>query len=136
MLFIGDRASEPTERGTLAHQRMGTDHDITLTALDPLAGLSFLSGGHGACQQLHTDVCIGKHRGKGLKVLLRQDLGRRHKRCLKAVFDGVITNGGTYGGLARADVALDQAIHRRRLIAHIGDAVADGTFLRVGKLIW
>ena len=68
-------------------------------------------------------------------MLLRQYLCRRHKSRLIAVFDGMIAHGGAHGGLARADVALYQTVHRRGLVAHIAHTVADRSLLGRGQLI-
>ena len=46
------------------------------------------------------------------QVLRGQRLGRRHQRALAAVLDGAQQGVHGHGRLARADVALQQALHR------------------------
>ncbi len=60
-----------------------------------------------------------------------EDLGGRHEGDLEAVFDG--DEGGLHGddGLARADVALEQAAHGLGL-AHVGGDLAEDAFLGGG----
>ena len=66
-------------------------------------------------------------------VLLGQDLRRRHERSLKAGFDREQHRGNRHHGFARADIALQQTVHRmmRRQIA---PDFCDHFLLRVGQI--
>ena len=61
------------------------------------------------------------------EVLLGQDLGRRHERDLEAVLHRDERRHQRDDGLARADVALQQPVHRLRPL-HVGDDLARCTF--------
>ena len=65
-------------------------------------------------------------------VLLGQDLGRRHHRRLRARIDRGEAGDGGDDGLAAADVALQQALHRVRL-AQIMQDLVHGARLRLGQ---
>ncbi len=62
---------------------------------------------------------------EGDEVLLGEDLGRGHQRDLVAGFQRLQGREGGDHGLARADVALDQAQHRFLLAEVVGDFIAD-----------
>ncbi len=66
-------------------------------------------------------------------VLRREDLGGRHQCGLIAILDGDEHRLQSHDGLARADVALQQAAHRAWLF-HILDDLCEGTLLRCGGM--
>ena len=130
VLFIRDRATQPHEYRAVGQQRVGADNDITGAVFEPFAHLALLRGGHRAGQQIDRDAGIGKQLGKSQVMLMRQNIRGRHKGRLIAVFDAVITHGGADGGLAGADVALDQTVHGAELFFHIADTVVNRALLR------
>ncbi len=71
--------------------------------------------------------------GEGPPVLLREQLGGRHDRGLHATGDRSDAGDRSDDGLARADVALDQAHHRMRA-GHVAEHLVDDSSLRVRQL--
>ncbi len=71
-----------------------------------------VAAGTPAGHQLDAEARPRQQPTDGLRVLLGEDLGRRHEGGLQSVFHG--QHGREHGddGLARADVALQQAVHR------------------------
>ena len=67
-------------------------------------------------------------------VLLGEHLGRRHQRALVAALHGDEHRADRHEGLARADVALQQAVHRVRPGEVVLD-LADRPPLRAGELV-
>ena len=68
-----------------------------------------------------------------LQVLEREDRRRRQERHLLAVHDGLERRAHRDFGLAVADVAAQQAVHRRRRL-HVALDVGDGVRLIDGQL--
>ena len=65
-------------------------------------------------------------------MLLGEDLGRGHEGALEAVFCGHVNGGGGDHRLARANVALTEAVHRA-LKREVARDVVDGAALRGGE---
>ena len=68
----------------------------------------------------------------GLKMLARQELGRRHQCRLRAGLDGARHGQKRDDGLAAADVALKQAKHAMRA-RKIGVDLGERALLRAGE---
>ena len=66
-------------------------------------------------------------------MLRGKDLRRRHERGLKAVFCRGKHQRRRNNGFARADVALNKAVHRLTLF-HVVHCLSNGSFLRVRQL--
>ena len=66
-------------------------------------------------------------------MLRGKDLRRRHERGLKAVFCRGKHQRRRNNGFARADVALQKAVHRLALF-HVVHRLSNGSFLRVSQL--
>ena len=73
-----------------------------------------------AGQLLHPDVEPGEAAAEGLEVLADQDRGRRDHRDLLAGERGGACRAQGHFGLAEADVAADQPVHRRRAALEVG----------------
>ena len=71
-------------------------------------------------------------RPHALEMLAGEDLGRRHQRRLPARFDDVGHRQQRDDGLARADIALQQAQHALGL-GEIGADFGEGFRLRAGQ---
>jgi hypothetical protein len=65
-------------------------------------------------------------------VLLCQDFCRRHERHLQAVLHGDQRRQQRHDRLAGADIALQQAIHRRRAL-HVFDDLLQRAALPIGE---
>ncbi len=65
-------------------------------------------------------------------VLLGEDLGRRHERDLEAVLHRDERGHQRDDGLARADVPLQQPVHRVRPL-HVADDLGDDLLLIAGQ---
>ena len=76
---------------------------------------------------------IAKAMAKSLQVLLRQDGRRRQHGDLLAAFDGEERRAHGDFGLAVADIAANQSVHRL-LALHAGEGFVDGALLVRGFL--
>ena len=112
LLLVDDDQAEILELDGLAEQRMGADDDV-----DGAVGEAFLGFGEFGCgdeprglRDLHR--IAAQPVAEGLEVLAREQRRRHHDRDLLAVHRG--DEGGAQRdlGLAEADVAADQPIHR------------------------
>ncbi len=103
---------------------MSADDDVRLAAdlrLDR-------AGDEGAADaELHADPLDRE------EVLLRERLGRGHQRALAAGLDRAQQRVQRHDGLARADVPLEQALHRRRP-REVGVDLRDRLLLVLGQL--
>ena len=115
-------------------QRVGADDDVDLAGLDPLLGLLRLLGGHEAGEAADLDREALEAVAEILVMLAGEQGGRDDHRDLQPGHGG--DEGGAQRdlGLAEADVAADQPVHRLAR-AEIGDDVGDGAVLVLGLLI-
>ena len=112
LLFIDDQKAEVTELDRFAEQRMGADHDVDRAVRQTLFDLREFFGRDQARGLRHVHRKAAKPLGEGFGMLARQQ-GRRHDDGnLLAVERG--GKGRAQGdlGLAEADVAADQPVHR------------------------
>ena len=100
-------------------------------ALDDLLGLG---GGEEAAEHLDPDRIAGEAFAEGREVLLGEQRGGHQHRDLLAVLHGLERGPDGDLGLAEADVAADQAVHRG-LVLHVGLHVDDGLGLVGGGLV-
>ena len=106
-------------------QAMRADHDVDLARLEPLQYLVDF-----ACALRKRDSDFDPHRpvgeaiGEGLVVLLRQQRRRHEHRDLLAGLDRDERRAQRHFGLAEADVAAHDAIHRLAA-GKIGDDLLD-----------
>ena len=107
VLLVDDRDGEIAQLDALLDQRVRADHDVDL--LRELA----LSFPRRTRQQRARHAELLAEIGDREEVLLGERLGRRHQRALPAVLDRTQERVERNDGLARADVALQQALHRR-----------------------
>ena len=85
-----------------------------------------------AGEQGDADGKAFKETGEFLGVLFGQDLRRRHEGPLVAIFHDLGQGHGGDDGLAGADVALDEAVHRS-LAFHVVLDVQEGPRLVTGE---
>ena len=114
MLLVDDGEREVAERDVLLEQRVGADQEIDLAGREAGQDVGALAAAFAAGEQrdAHADR-LGERRDGG-EMLARQDLGRRHQRGLAAGLDHRRAGEQRHHGLARADVALQQAQHAVR----------------------
>ena len=131
VLLVHDHQAQPRELHVAREQLVGADRDIDLSAGDALQrGGGFLAGAKARqLGELHRE--IGEAIREGLEVLLREQRGRREYGDLHAVCDRDERGAQRHLGLAEADVAADQPVHRLAL-AHVFDHCADRALL-VGR---
>ena len=140
VLLVDDRQAQTGELHILLQQAVGADDDVDLALGHLFERRRLFLGAAKARQFGEPDRPVGEAVGEGLEVLLGQQRGRREYRDLLAV--GHRDEGGAQRdfGLAEADVAADQPVHRLAR-AHVADHGIDrgelvGRFLEaeaVGK---
>ena len=104
---------------------MRPDDDVDGAVLQSVHDLVGLLGREEPRQHLDADRVAGEPLAEGLRVLLRQQRGRDEHRDLRAVLHGLERGPDGHLGLAEADVAAHQPIHRRGVL-HVGFHVGDG----------
>ena len=133
MLFVGDDETEIAEDDILADKRVRADDQLRLAGGDLFARRALLRGRLRAGQKQNLHAERPKERRERLRMLLGEDLGRRHERRLTAVLDSAVAGGGRDHRLAAADVALHQPVHHMAG-GQIGEDRVDGGLLRMGQL--
>ena len=112
LLLVDHQQAEVLERDRLAEQRMGADHDVDRAVGEALLGCLQV----GACDQprglrdLHGEAAEALR--EGLVVLAREQRGRHHDGDLLAVHRRDEGGAQRHLGLAEADVAAHQPVHR------------------------
>ena len=127
MLLVDD---EHAQIGELrVQQRVRADRDQGLPGGDARAAGPALLLGHVTGQVGDLDPKRLEQALGAAQVLEREHLGRRHQRALAALLDGADERGERDDGLARADIALEQPLHRLLRIEVAVDRV-ERTLLR------
>ena len=134
LLLVDDDQAELPELDALGEERMGADDDVDLAGLEALLGRLRLGGGDEAREPADLDREALEALLEGLEMLAGEQGGRRDQRDLQPGHRG--DEGGAQRdlGLAEADVAADQPVHRLAR-AEIVDHVGDGAVLVLGLLI-
>ena len=112
---------------------MRTDHDVDGAVADSLHHLVLFLGGEEARQHLDPHGIVREPLAERLAVLTREQRGRNEDRDLLSVEDGLRRGAQGDLGLAVADVAADQSVHRNRPF-HVGLGLDDRLGL-VGRLL-
>ena len=134
LLLVDNDEPEVLELDRLAEQRMGADHDVDMALGEPFLGLGEFGGRDEARRLGDVDRIAFEPLGKGLHVLARQERRRHHDSDLLAVHGRHKGRAQSHLGLAEADIAADQAIHRTAG-AEIGEDGADRGLLVVGLFV-
>ena len=129
MLLVHDGETEPPELDRLLHQGMGADDAADLAARDRRAAGRTLFRFQPRRQQGHLDAERLQQPAERREVLLGENLRRRHDRRLVARLHRRAHGERGDHGLARADVALQQAMHRIRR-RHVAADVVPHALLR------
>ncbi len=111
---------------SLLQQAMGADQNVDLVLLDRLGDLAHLLGGAEARHHVDPHRERLQAPAEGLEVLVGEDGGRREHRHLIARVDRL--ERGAHGdlGLAEADVAAEQSVHRPRALEVLLDRFGGG----------
>ena len=97
----------------------------TSPVFNPATTALRLRGAEEAGQHLDADRVAPEAVGEGVAVLLREEGGRHQDRDLLAGLDGLERGSDGHLGLAEADIAAQQAVHREAGL-HVVLHVADG----------
>ena len=125
LLLVDDQQAEIAELDVLRQQPVRADEDLDLAGLEILERRLLLGLGAEPADHVDADGKRGEAILQRLQVLEREDRGRREDRHLLAVHHGLERGAHRDFGLAVADVAAEQAIHRRRRF-HVALDVGDG----------
>ena len=132
VLLIGDDKPERLEGNVAGQERVRSENQLGFAGGDGFLDAALFGGGHGAGQENGLDREARHERAQGCKMLPRQNFRRYQKRRLQAVFRRA--EGGCCGdhGLAAADIALHQTVHRAAG-GHVPKHVPDRALLRAGQ---
>ncbi len=133
MLLVHDDQPGTRELDFIFDERVGPDHQLHVVVGNVAAGIALLFVVERAGEQ--GDAVAGglKQASRREVVLGGQDLGGGHERGLVAVLDGNDGRFQRHDGLARADVALQQAAHGRRTLHVLGNLLQH-PLLRRGRM--
>ena len=134
LLLVDDQKAEIPELDRFAEQCVGADHDIDRAVREVLLDLRQLLGRDQARGLRHIDGKAAKPLGKRLGMLPRQQRGRHHHRDLLAVERDRERRAQRHLGLAEADIAADQPVHRTAAF-EVLQGRGDGAKLILGLLI-
>ena len=123
VLLVDDGDGEVAELEALLDQRVRADDDVRLAAD---LRLDRAGDERAADAELHAEALDRE------EVLLGERLGRRHQRALPSRLDRPQQRVERDHRLARADVALEQALHRRRP-GQVGVELGDRLLLVLGQ---
>ena len=104
--------AEIGELDALGEQRVGADDDVDVAVGDARLDLGALLGADQARELRDLHRQAGEALGEGAEVLARQQRGRHHHRDLLAGHRGDEGGAQRHLGLAEADIAADQPVHR------------------------
>ncbi len=134
LLLVDDDEAEILELDGLAEQRVGADDDVDRAVGKARFHLGQVLGGDEARGLRDVDRIVAHALGERLGVLAREQRGRHDDGDLLAVHRGDEGGAQRDFGLAEADVAADQAVHRAAG-GEVGIDGGDGGQLVVGLLI-
>ena len=132
LLLVDDDQPEVLEPHLLAQDAVGADHHVDRAVGQPVEHRLGLAVALEPRQRPHDDGEAGIALGEGVGVLLHEQRGRAQDGHLLAVLDRLEGRPHRDLGLAVADVAADEAVHRHRAL-HVGLDLVDGAQL-VGGL--
>ena len=112
LLLVDDDEAEVLEAHGLAEHRVGADDDVDRALGEALLRLALLGRADHARELADADRQAGEALAEVLRVLAREQRRRRDDRRLLAVDRGGEGGAQRDLGLAEADVAADQPIHR------------------------
>ena len=128
LLFVDDQQAEVLEQDVLRQQPVRADDDVDLAGGEILDDLILLGLGAEAADHVDRNRKSGEPLGQRLLMLKGEHGRRREERHLLAVHDRLERRAHGDFGLAVADVAAQQPVHRRRRF-HVALDVGDGVRL-------
>ena len=129
VLLVDDGNAQALEHHGVFQYGMGADQNLDIAGGEVGKNLfSFLSF-HDARQQFYPDVHALQERVDGLEMLLGKDFCRCHHACLITVVQGDEHGHECHERLARAYIALQEAVHLSAA-AHVGPDFVHHPFLR------
>ena len=131
LLLVDDHQPQLGELDRLRQQRMGADDDVDGAVLHPLPHLRRILGRHHAGELRDLDRQPLEAGGEGAVVLARQQGGRHHHGHLHARHGDDEGGAQRHLGLAEADVAADQPVHRPAG-GQVLEDIGDGALLVLG----
>ena len=132
VLLVDDRHREVAKLDVPLDQRVCSDGDLDIARRDELPHDSMLPRSERAGQQCDAHPQLRAEPLDREKVLLGEGFGRRHQRGLPTVLDRSEKRVERDRRLARADVTLEQAPHRRGRL-EVGVDLGDRVLLRRGQ---
>ena len=134
VLLVNDRQPDVLERERLLDECVGADDEWRKPAVSHVQ-LRLVEGGHCffcAGVEVQRDTKRLEPSAKDAVMLLGQNLGRREHDHAETALERAQRGTGGHGGLAAADVALQQPAHRVRA-GHVGGDVVPSPLLRTGE---
>gem|GEM_PF-2882498 len=128
LFLVDDQQAEIAEADVGRKDAVGADEDVDLTGFAPLDRVGHLRAGAEARQHFHFHRERHQAFLEAFEVLLREDGGRHQHGDLLAVHHRLERGADGDLGLAVADVAADQAIHRLGRF-HVAFDLVNGTLL-------
>ena len=114
LLLVDDEQAEVAKRDVLGEQAVRADDDVDRRRRrGPATTFARLGGGEEAREHLDPDRVGREALGEGLEVLLGEQRRRHEHGGLLAVLDRLEDRPDRDLGLAEADVAADEPVHRR-----------------------
>ena len=131
LLLVDDEEAEVLEAHALRQQRVGADDDLDRAVGEAGTGLGRLFRADEARELADPERQAAEALGEVLEVLAGEQRRRRDHRDLHAGGRGDVGGAERHLGLAEADVAADQAVHRAARF-HVAEHVGDGAQLVLG----
>ncbi len=125
LLLVDDDQPQILEAHVALQKTVGPDQNVDLSLLEPGEYLLLLRDAAQARDHLDIHRVVGETLAEGLPVLARQHRGRHQHRHLLAVLHRLERRPDGHLGLAVADIAAHQAVHRP-LRDHVVDDLFDG----------
>ena len=121
VLLVNGEETEAGECNVVFDERVRADDELGFAGADAIKDGGFLRSFQAADEEFDAISRLGEDASGGKKMLHGENFGGRHESGLRAVFDG--DDGGLErdDGLAAADVALEETIHRSRFFQVGGD---------------
>ena len=132
VLLVDHGDGEVAEGHVALDESVRADGDLHVARGDQLTDVRVLPLGEPAREERDPHPELGQDPLDGEEVLLGEGLGRRHQRALAAGLHRAQQRVDGDGGLAGADVALQQPLHRRGA-RQIGVDLCDRLLLRGGE---
>ena len=133
LLLVDDEQAELRHLHVVGEQPVGADHHVDRAGFEVAGDARLLLGRQEAREHLHPHRVVGEPLAERLAVLAREQRGRDEHHHLLAVLHRLERGAHRDLGLAVADVAAHEAVHRDRPL-HVALHLFDGAQL-VGRLL-